>query len=145
MRNSILLLTFFLAQLSFAQEKEISKSFLIDRWKVYKTIKDGDTEITVYKRSRNLKIGRELRFFTTGKFHMTFNSKRRIGRRCGNEIYKGGIIRQRAITGYYRFNTQDQSVSLESYNTDPIMHWNLVWIDESSFGVIKAKDSSTYD
>ncbi len=139
MRNSIILLTLFLAQLSFAQEKEISKSFLIDRWKVYKIIKEGDTEITVYKRSRTLKIGSELRFFTTGKFRMTFNSERSIGRRCGNEIHQGGI------SGYYLFNTQDQSVTLESYNTRPIMHWNLVWIDENSFGVIKAKDNSTYD
>ena len=139
MRNSILLLTLFLAQLSFAQEKEISKSFLIDRWKVYKTIIEGDTEITVYKRSRTLKIGKELRFFTTGKFHMTFNSKRRIGRRCGN-----GILRE-GINGDYFFNTQDQSVTFESYNTPPIMHWNLVWIDENSFGVLKANDNNTYN
>jgi len=139
MRNSILLLTLFLAQLSFAQEKEISKSFLIDRWKVYKTIKDGDTEITVYKRSRTLKIGRELHFFSTGKFHMTINSKRRIGRRCGN-----GILRE-VINGDYFFNTQDQSVTFESNNTRSMMHWNLVWIDENSFGVLKANDNSTYN
>ncbi|WP_396632709.1 hypothetical protein [Maribacter sp. R86514] len=139
MRNSILLLTLFLAQLSFAQEKEISKSFLIDRWKVYKTIKDGDTEITVYKRSRTLKIGRELRFFTTGKFHMTFNSKRRIGRRCGNRILPEGI------NGDYFFNTQDQSVTFKSNDTRSMMHWKLVWIDENSFGVLKANDNSTYN
>ena len=46
--------------------------------------------------------------------------------------------------GYYRFNSQEQSVTLESYNTDPIINWGLVWIDENSFGVKKAKDNITY-
>ncbi|WP_324024749.1 hypothetical protein QSV08_16160 [Maribacter sp. BPC-D8] len=138
MRKPIILLILFFAQLCFGQEKEISKSFLIDRWKVYKTIKEGDTEITVYKRSRTLKIGSELRFLSTGQYRITFNSGRRIGRSCGNEIRSGGI------NGYYRFNSQEQTVTLESYNTDPNINWSLVWIDENSFGVKKAKNNITY-
>ena len=138
MRKPIILLILFFAQLCFGQEKEISKSFLIDRWKVYKTIKEGDTEITVYKRSRTLKIGSELRFLSTGQYRITFNSGRRIGRRCGNKI------RSRGINGYYRFNSQEETVTLESYNTDPNINWSLVWIDENSFGVKKAKNNITY-
>ncbi|WP_282112391.1 hypothetical protein [Maribacter stanieri] len=133
MRKSIILLVLFFAQLCFRQEKEITKSFLIDRWKVDKTLKEGDTEITVYKRSRTLKIGNELRFFGTGEYRITYNSGRKIGRRYGNEIRSGGV------NGYYRFNSQEQSVTLESYNTDPIVNWGLVWIDENSFGVKKNK------
>jgi hypothetical protein len=113
----------------FWSREKISKSFLIDRWKVYKIIKEGDTEITVYKRSRTGQIGRVLRFLTTGEYRITFNSGRKIGRRCGNEIRSGGI------NGYYRFNSQEQSATLESYNTDPIINRDLVWIDENSFGV----------
>ncbi|WP_282074922.1 hypothetical protein [Maribacter aquivivus] len=139
MRKPIILLVLFFAQLCFGQEKEISKSFLIDRWKVDKTKIEGDTEITVYRRSRTLKIGNELRFLSTGEYRITFNSGRRIGRRCGNEI------RTEGINGYYRFNSQEQSVTLESYNTDPIINWSLVWIDENSFGVKKAKDNITYN
>jgi len=138
MRKSIILLVLFFAQLCFRQEKEITKSFLIDRWKVDKTLKEGDTEITVYKRSRTLKIGNELRFFGTGEYRITYNSGRKIGRRYGNEI------RSEVVNGYYRFNSQEQSVTLKSYNTDPIINWDLVWIDENSFGVKKAKDNITY-
>ena len=139
MIKPIILLILFFAQLCFAQEKEISKSFLVDRWKVDKTIKEGDTEITVYKRSRTLKIGSELRFLSTGQYRITFNSGRRIERRCGNKI------RSRGINGYYRFNSQEQTVTLESYNTDPIINWSLVWIDANSFGVKKAKKNIAYN
>ncbi|WP_405400143.1 hypothetical protein [Maribacter sp. Asnod2-G09] len=139
MIKPIILLILFFAQLCFAQEKEISKSFLVDRWKVYKTIKKGDTEITVYKRSRTLKIGSELRFLSTGQYRITFNLGRRIERRCGNKI------RSRGINGYYRFNSQEQTVTLESYNTDPIINWSLVWIDANSFGVKKAKKNIAYN
>ncbi len=145
MRNSIILLTLFLAQLSSGQVQQVSESYLIGSWIVDHKIQEGDTEITVYRRCTTGQIGSVLRFLTTGEYRITFNSGRKIGRRCGNEIYQGGIIRQGGIAGYYRFNIQDQSVSLESYNTDPNMNWNLVWIDENSFGVIKAKDNSTYD
>ncbi|MEP2281525.1 hypothetical protein [Maribacter sp.] len=112
---------------------------------VDKTIKEGDSEITVYKRRRTLKIGTELRFLTTGEYRITFNSGRKIGRRCGNEIYQGEVIRQGGITGYYRFNTQNQSVTLESYDTDPVIHWEFMWIDENSFAVKKVQDNSSYN
>ncbi|WP_157483890.1 hypothetical protein [Maribacter hydrothermalis] len=139
------MLILFFAQLCFGQVEQVSESYLIGRWTSYKTIKEGNSVFTVYKRVRTLKVDWELRFLTTGEYRITFNSGRSIGRRCGNEIRQGEIIRQGGINGYYRFNSQEQSVSLESYNSDPIINWDLLWIDENSFGVKKEKDNFNYN
>ena len=80
-----------------------------------------------------------LRFLTTGEYRISFNSGRKIGRRCGNEV------RRREINGYYRINSKEQTVTFESYNTDPIINWELMWFDENSYGVRKAKDNFNYD
>lgn len=145
MRKSIILFVFFFAQFCLGQEKEISQSYLIGRWTVDHTMTEGNTTFTIYKRVRTLKVNWELRFLTTGEYRITFNSGRKIGRRCGNEIYQGGIIRQGGITGYYRFNSQEQIVTLESYNTDPVIYWDVIWINKNSFAVKKVKDNSVYN
>ncbi|WP_291959779.1 hypothetical protein [Maribacter sp.] len=139
MRKSIILFVFFFAQFCFGQEKEISQSYLIGRWTVDHTMTEGNTVFIIYKRVRTLKVNWELRFLTTGEYRISFNSGRKIGRRCGNDFHR------RVINGYYRFNYQEQIVTLESYNTDPNMNWNLVWIDESSFAVKKVQDNSSYN
>tara|TARA_R110002051_G_scaffold171982_3_gene242443 strand:+ start:39249 stop:39668 length:420 start_codon:yes stop_codon:yes gene_type:complete len=139
MRNSIFLLTLFFAQICFGQEKQLSESYLIGRWTVDQTIKEGDFEITVYRRCTTSQIGRVLRFLTTGEYRISFNLARKIGRSCGNEVRPG------VVNGYYRFNYKEQTVTFESYNTDPIINWDLMWFNENSFGVKKAKDNFNYN
>ncbi|WP_300026906.1 hypothetical protein [uncultured Maribacter sp.] len=132
MRNLIILLTLFLAQLSSGQVQQVSESYLIGSWIVDHKIQEGDTETTVYRRCTTVQIGSVLRFLTTDEYRISFNSGRKIGRRCGNDF------RRRVINGYYRFNSQEQIVTLESYNTDPVIYWEVMWINENSFAVKKS-------
>lgn len=61
MRNLILLLTLFLAQLSYGQVEQVSESYLIGSWTVEQKIQEG-TEITVYRRCTTGQIGSVLLF-----------------------------------------------------------------------------------
>ncbi len=70
---------------------------------------------------------------TNGEYRITHNWG---PRRCGNER------RPKKIIGYFRFDPQSQKITLESYDTDPIKNWEIVWIDENSFGVKKPEHNT---
>lgn len=130
MRKSITLFTFFLASLSFCQEIPFSESELVGYWTLEQIVKENDINITVYRRCNKSQNGTVLSFMTNGEYRITY----KLGRRtCGNERLPKEII------GYFRLDPHSQKITLESYDTDPIENWEIVWIDENSFGVKKPK------
>ena len=130
MRKITTFFTLFFVALSFGQEKQISESDLIGYWTSERIIKNDDINIWVYKRSNVGQKGTTIRFMTNGEYRVTHNLGKARGR-CGNET------RPKKIIGYFRLDPKLQEITLESYDTDPIKNWEIVWIDENSFGVKK--------
>ncbi|WP_027078021.1 hypothetical protein [Maribacter antarcticus] len=130
MRKLITLFTFFFVAFSFGQENQISESDLVGYWISERIIKKDEFNISVYKRSNIGQKGTTIRFLTNGEYHITHNLGKGRGR-CGNEI------RPKKIIGYFRLDPELQKITLESYDTDPIKNWEIVWIDENSLGVKK--------
>ncbi|MDO6810642.1 hypothetical protein Q4603_18610 [Zobellia galactanivorans] len=127
----------FFSVLSFAQEKLISESDLVGYWTFEEIIKENDTNITIYKRcnvgkrcSNTRKINTTIRFMPNGEYRISHSLGRGYGR-CGN------VNRPKNVVGYYKMDPELQKITLESYDTDPIKNWEIVWIDEISLGVKK--------
>ncbi len=129
----------FFSVLSFAQEKLISESDLVGYWTFEEIIKENDTNITIYRRcnvskrcSNTGKINTTIRFMPYGEYRITYSSGREYGR-CGSH----NRHRPKNVVGYYKMDSESQKITLESYDTDPIKYWEIVWIDEISLGVEK--------
>ena len=135
MRKLITLFIFFSVALIFGQEIQVSESDLVGYWTSERIIIKENYNVWVYKRSRFGEKGTTIRFMKNGEYRINYNWEPR--RRCGNER------RPKPIIGYFRFDPQLQKITLESYDTDPIKNWEIVWIDENSFGVKKPKHNKT--
>ncbi|VXC12961.1 hypothetical protein [Maribacter litoralis] len=134
MRKSITLFTFFLASLSFGQEIPISESDLVGYWTLEQIVKENDINITVYRRCNISQKGTVLRFMTNGEYRITH----KLGRRtCGNET------RPKNVIGYFNLDPEFRKLMLDSYSNSPKTDWDVIWIDENSFGVKKPKHNNT--
>ena len=139
MRKLITLFTFFYVALSIGQENQISESDLIGHWTSERIIEENDFNFTVYKRGNFSNIGSTvIQFKTTGEYRITYYSGRRP-ERCGTGIRP----RNNGNIGYFSLDTELQQVKLDSYDTAPRLNWDVIWIDENSFGVKKPKHNKT--
>ncbi|MBA6316804.1 hypothetical protein [Cellulophaga baltica] len=144
MRKLTPLFFLFFSVLTFSQEKLISESDLVGYWTFEEIIKENDTNITIYRRcklSQRCNTGKKnttIRFMTNGEFRITYSLGREYGR-CGSD----NRHRPKNVVGYYKMDSELRKIALESYDTNPIENWKIVWIDENSIGVKKPKHNKT--
>ncbi len=133
MRKSITIIAFFVALVSFGQENEISKSDLVGYWTFERIERNPDFDIMIYKRCNFSQKGTVVRFKSDGKYSINHNWG---PRRCGNER------RPKNVSGIFSLDSELKKVKLNSYPAKSRTSWNLIWIDENSFGVKKPKHNN---
>jgi hypothetical protein len=129
MKLSILVLLFFSLTSVTAQNKKIKQSDLVGYWKHGHIITKDEYRVKVYTRvekdSKNaLSL---LHFKSDGKYSIIFIRK---PQKCGNHIYP------KNINGTFKLDYEKQEIDLSNNINDKIELWNIVWIDENSFGKI---------
>lgn len=120
--------------LSIGQENQISESDLVGYWTLERNVQENDFNVMVYRRCNFSQIGTVIRFKSDGKYSLTHKSG---PRRCGNDIPP------KNVNGYFSLDLELQNVKLNSYSAASRTSWDVIWIDENSFGVKKPKHSKT--
>ncbi len=144
MQKLITILYLFFSLITFGQENKLTESDLVGYWTFEHIILESDSRIFVYKRCDFTQKGTVYKFKSDGNFKIFHNWKfTKIHRpaRCGNEIRK----KPKSIYGKYSLSSELQQVKLVGYPMAYKKNWDLIWIDENSFGVKKPKHNNIYN
>ena len=124
-----------------AQENTIVLSDLFGAWRFQRIEKGDNYDIEVYQRCAKCNLGQVHRFYTNGNFEIQRTSGHQSAitrgpRRCGNE-YFGGTINSTNSKGTYSFDEVHQQIVFKHPESKFESSWDLIWIDQNSFGVKK--------
>ncbi len=136
MKTLCTILLFFSVSITFSQENQITESNLIGSWTFDRTVKGVDYNIMIYKRSNSNQPGSVVTFFDNGEFSLDHNWGHR---RCGNET------QPRTIKGNFHLNSESRELSLTGTSFSYHQSWQLLWLDNNSFGLKRIVPGPVYN
>ena len=136
MKLSIINLLLFSILCVSAQDKTISKSYFIGSWKQNRFYMEGGKRIQVYVRVQNdAKSSFGItKFKADGSFEVIFSRAKPV--KCGNDHSR----RPKNSQGTYTFDSNQQQLKFINNRKNDKTDWNIVWLDENTFGRIIPKN-----